>query len=447
MPSKSISSSESDLSISSTSTIDIDFRGIVLKQKYVLIYKLGSGTFSTVWLGYDIQTGKYYAIKMQNPDDYYNGEREVELFKKFKSKECSYINILVDSFDYEIDDDVYICMVCDLLAGSTFDLINSGKYNKGLPVDVVKKIIHQLLIAMDYLNKTHKKIHTDIKPENILVVGVSEKIKEVISRFEKCEFDKIYKKKKAQSKRKKKGKNNNSNPLEATLKEVFNKLDLDDLETSDSETSEASDEDSERSTESSNTELSSNEEDDVQIIDDKYLSSDNIMIKLSDFGSCLDINNKSYRIQTRYYRSPEVLLEYKLNVTCDIWSVGCTLYELLTGSILFDPDKKRRFNRNRYHIYEIQSKLGRIPDYLLKNATKRSVYFKNNGLMKGKLPTSANYVPLSSVLLNKLKQTSTDELYLIIDLLYKMLEYDPNKRPTSKECLSHPWFNVEEAAN
>ena len=439
MSSGSTSSSESDLSISSTS--DIDFKGTVLKKRYVLIYKLGSGSFSTVWLSYDIHTSKYYAIKMQNPDDYYNGEQEVELFKKFKSKECPYINVLVDSFDYETDDDVYICMVCDLLAGSTFDLVKSGKYNNGLPVDVVKKIIYQLLVAMDYLNKTHKKVHTDIKPENILVVGVSEKIKEIISRFDECGFDKIYKKKKAQSKKKKKGKNNNLNPLEVTIKEVFNKLDLDDLDTSSNEVSETSSV-SETSEASSKNETS----DDTQVIGDEYLNSDNIITRLSDFGSCLDINNKSYRIQTRYYRSPEVLLGYKLNATCDMWSAGCTLYELLTGSILFDPDKKNRFNRNRYHIYEIQSKLGRIPNYLLNDAEKRSVYFKKNGLMKGSLPNtsvsaSANYTPLSSVLRNKLKQTSANELYLIIDLLYKMLEYDPDKRPTPGECLSHPWLN------
>jgi serine/threonine protein kinase len=428
MLSKSSDETESSVSEHSSSSessmsIDVDFTGIVLKQKYVAIYKLGKGTFSTVWLSYNVQDKKYYAIKIQNPDDYYEGEEEVGLLKKFKQKECKYINTLVDSFDYESEEGTHICMVCELLAGSTFDLIKSGKYKNGLPLDVVKKIIYQLLVSMDYMNKKHKIIHTDIKPENILIVGISERIKEVISRFEKCEFDKIYMKKKRQSKRKK---GNKPDPLTSTVKEVFDKLgSMSDLD--------SSSDDDQLDSDSQN----SNESNDNSPIDQKYIDS-NIITRLSDFGNCTDMNSKSYRIQTRYYRAPEVLLEYDLNEKCDVWSVGCALYELLTGSILFDPNKKNRFNRNRYHIYQFQSKLGRVPDYLLDSANKRNVYFKKNGLVKGKY--SAKYSPLSSLLRDKLKYIDEDELFLVIDLLYKTLEYDPSKRPTPKECLNHKWF-------
>ena len=89
-------------------------------------------------------------------------------------------------------------------------------------------------------------------------------------------------------------------------------------------------------------------------INDIYINEENIKIKLSDFGSCIDIEeDMSFNIQTRYYRAPEIILCHKFNETCDIWSIGCIIYELLTGKILFNPDKKRRFNRgSRFDNFE-----------------------------------------------------------------------------------------------
>ena len=67
-------SSSSDETITSDSDDYIketqNFAGVVLKNKYVIINKLGSGAFATVWLSYNIQTKHFNAIKIQNADDY-----------------------------------------------------------------------------------------------------------------------------------------------------------------------------------------------------------------------------------------------------------------------------------------------------------------------------------------------------------------------------------------
>ena len=56
-----------------------------------------------------------------------------------------------------------------------------------------------------------------------------------------------------------------------------------------------------------------------------------LQVKLTDFGSCIIKSENKFRTcQTRYYRAPEVILNLKYDEKIDVWSLGCTLYELLT---------------------------------------------------------------------------------------------------------------------
>lgn len=124
-----------------------------------------------------------------------------------------------------------------------------------------------------------------------------------------------------------------------------------------------------------------------------------------------------------------------------MWSVACLIYELLTGEILFDPSKKRRMNRDRYHIYNMISLLGKIPDYLINSSKNKSVFYKKNGLLKN--VSEIKYTPLYAIINKKLsdKNYAKEEIYLTIDFMYKLLDYDPFKRPSPKNALDHKWFN------
>ena len=87
----------------------------------------------------------------------------------------------------------------------------------------------------------------------------------------------------------------------------------------------------------------------INDIDQKYL--ENCKIFLTDFGSNMKICNlEDDEIQTRYYRAPEVILGVNYNEKIDIWSIGCMIYELYTGEILFDPDKDKDFSRDFHHL-------------------------------------------------------------------------------------------------
>jgi serine/threonine protein kinase len=71
-------------------------------------------------------------------------------------------------------------------------------------------------------------------------------------------------------------------------------------------------------------------------------------IKVIDFGSSCTGDKKMYKyIQSRFYRSPEVILELPYTQAIDIWSLGCILVEMHTGIPLFagrdEADQMRRF--------------------------------------------------------------------------------------------------------
>ena len=61
-----------------------------------------------------------------------------------------------------------MCMVFEVMGSNLLDLIKHYNYH-GIPVPVVKSICKQVLIALNYLHTTCRVIHTDLKPENVLL--------------------------------------------------------------------------------------------------------------------------------------------------------------------------------------------------------------------------------------------------------------------------------------
>lgn len=59
-------------------------------------------------------------------------------------------------------------------------------------------------------------------------------------------------------------------------------------------------------------------------------------IKVIDFGAgCESYENGFTYVQSRYYRAPETVLGIPYDQQIDMWSVGCILYEMVCGSVLF----------------------------------------------------------------------------------------------------------------
>lgn len=80
-------------------------------------------------------------------------------------------------------------------------------------------------------------------------------------------------------------------------------------------------------------------------------------------NACYIDRHYSDVIQTREYRSPEVLLEGQYDESADIWSLACMIFELITGDYLFDPKKGKTFKKNDDHLALISELIGEMsPD-------------------------------------------------------------------------------------
>lgn len=70
-------------------------------------------------------------------------------------------------------------MVFEILGINLWEILK--KYDcKGLPINVVKEITRQVLMGLDFLNRICRVIHTDLKPENVLVCLTEEELKKIV---------------------------------------------------------------------------------------------------------------------------------------------------------------------------------------------------------------------------------------------------------------------------
>nr|CAH7742381.1 unnamed protein product [Callosobruchus chinensis] len=157
-------------------------------------------------------------------------------------------------------------------------------------------------------------------------------------------------------------------------------------------------------------------------------------VRLIDFGSAtFDHEHHSTIVSTRHYRAPEVILELGWSQPCDVWSIGCILFELYLGITLFQT------HDNREHLAMMQRILGEIP---LRMARKtKTKYFYRGKLEWDEKSSAGRYVRDNCKPLMRYKQSEEPEHNYLFDLIFKMLDYEPSERITLKEALQHPFFD------
>ncbi|KAJ0989800.1 hypothetical protein J5N97_008156 [Dioscorea zingiberensis] len=201
-------------------------------------------------------------------------------------------------------------------------------------------------------------------------------------------------------------------------------------------------------------------------------------IKVIDFGSaCLEQQTIYSYIQSRYYRSPEVLLGCPYTTAIDMWSFGCIVAELFLGIPLFPGASEFDILRRMIDTLGAQP-----PDDLLRKANNRSKFFKQVGSIyrmeddeickrssstfqflteeeyearESKKPVIGkkyySYVKLEDIVVNYPYKTNLPEeiskenrtRLALVDFLRGLVQFDPEKRWSPLQASFHPFVTGE----
>lgn len=173
-------------------------------------------------------------------------------------------------------------------------------------------------------------------------------------------------------------------------------------------------------------------------------------IRLIDFGSAtFEDGHHSRIVSTRHYRAPEVVIGAGWSFPCDLWSIGCVLVELITGETLFQT------HEDMEHLAMMQQLLGPFPESLVRRSDSNSKrHFRHNYELNWPDGASSRKSIRAVRRLLKLQKWIEEvgdksirpHLEDFVDLISKLLWYEPEKRISAKNALKHPFFDNQKAS-
>jgi serine/threonine-protein kinase SRPK3 len=409
-------------------------------NRYRVERKLGWGHFSTVWIVSDLETQtkdtreekkdvdgskeetacETYALKIQKSASHYveAARDEIEILKQiasgqkekrkaekkdpkgeeeeeeeeeaFKySENAKHVVQLVDSFEHKGANGTHVCMVFERLGDNLLTLIKRYEY-LGVPMQGVRRIATGILKGLDYLHREREIIHTDLKPENVLLTRIlPPKMTKDLGNMNMPNTSYI-----------------NNNGGENTQQQIESKR--------------------------------------IEKLPRFSLSPeelDNLDVKIVDLGNaCWTYKQFTSDIQTRQYRSPEVILGAKYGASCDIWSLACVIFELVTGDVLFDPRSGETHERDDDHLALMMELAGKRKPKKIALGGKRSKDFFNRSCDLRNIKT-LKFWTLDRVFVEKYR-LDEDEAMDLTAFLKPMLDFDPKNRATAEELLKHPWLST-----
>mgnify|MGYP002758904918 FL=1 len=143
--------------------------------RYMIVRKLGWGHFSTVWLAKDRVANRHVALKVVKSAPHYTETAldEIKLLQRIVSADRNHPGYrhcvsLLDHFWHKGPHGSHVCMVFEVLGENLLGLIKRYQH-RGVPTHIVKQIAKQVLLGLDYMHRSCGIIHTDLKPENVLI--------------------------------------------------------------------------------------------------------------------------------------------------------------------------------------------------------------------------------------------------------------------------------------
>jgi len=470
--------------------------GDLYNNRYHVIRKLGWGHFSTVWLCWDLTERRFVALKVVKSADHYTDTAidEIKLLKCVREgdpedpyrEKCVQ---MLDDFKIHGVNGTHVVMVFEVLGHHLLKWIIKSDY-RGLPVECVKSIIRQTLQGLKYMHETCKIIHTDIKPENILLCVSDDYIRRIAADAHDWQQNGSAPPAgshvstapsappKPLSKNAKKKQKQKAKKQAALLKKVEEQMiekdnvpaeDGEDLPNGEErlngedggkasiETAKEPENKTEETPVYQNGDFMRKRHDTatsnvseewrnktandllIDLLDP--VNADKFVAKIADLGNaCWTNRHFTDDIQTRQYRSLEVLIGAGYDCSADIWSTACMAFELLTGDYLFDPHSGDNWSRDEDHIALITELVGNLPKRIVLGGKYSKEFFKKDGTLRR--ISRLKPWPLKDVLTEKYEwgETEAEEL---ASFLLPMLKPDCSRRATAAQCLAHSWLNPD----
>jgi serine/threonine protein kinase len=304
----------------------------------------GQGTFAQVFQCVHVQTGQNVALKIIKNKPAYTRQAaiEIDIFQTLQDDDKhqntttegeldggtnrDYMVNLISYFMHQN----HLCLVFELLGMNLYEVLKKRSFF-GLPLAVVRDIVQQAVEGVRDLSQKNV-VHCDLKPENMLLVSEEDDEKLL-----------------------------NANEQKSSVKSHDNR-------SSDTLFADSSGGTPASGSSKTTSQASSN----AMTIQAANLlpQSSSCKIKLIDFGSaCFEGYTAHTYIQSRFYRSPEVLIGLPYDSAIDMWSLGCVAAELFLGLPILPGVHEHE------QLCRIIDMIGKVPDWMLEQGSKTTKYF------------------------------------------------------------------------
>ncbi|KAK9135646.1 hypothetical protein Syun_014976 [Stephania yunnanensis] len=382
--------------------------------RYVAQRKLGWGHFSTVWLAFDTRFNKFVALKIQRSAAQFADavKHEIEVLTAIAARDPSNSRCIVrmiDNFKHIGPNGQHFCVVLEFLGDNLLRLIRYNR-NKGLPLNKVREISRCILVGLDYLHREVGVIHTDLKPENVLLVSTIDPSKDPV----RSEASPILDRPEG---------NLNTGPSVNIYEKKLKKAAMRAV------------------VRISRRRASMGEVPKFE----RSLDGIDLRCKIVDLGnSCWVDKQFSEEIQTRQYRAPEVILDSGYSFSVDMWSFACIVFELATGDLMFAPSSVQGYSDDEDHLAQMMELLGKMPRKIATGGSRWKSFFDRYGDLKR--IRRLKFCPLDRLLVEKYNFLASDAREFS-NFLCPLLDFAPEKRPTAQQCLQHPWIELKTRNN